>query len=152
MKVLCNLPQTTSLISQQQSKDQGRKCSFSSLCNIQVLYLTVTTQQSSFTLQVAAGKQLFIAEYGMIISPAQGPGWHSPRCSPVHWREEGSATSALSHQWRSSPGGLCLGQWSCSSHRTDPKWCQIVGIQRHTHPNNCRKPHAGVIMETCTGK
>ena len=50
------------------------KRSFSSLGNIQVLHYTVIAQQSSFTLQVAAGKQLFIAEWSMINSPVQGPG------------------------------------------------------------------------------
>lgn len=39
-----------------------RKLSVSSLCNTQVRYFTVTTQQSLFKVQVAAGKQLFTAE------------------------------------------------------------------------------------------
>lgn len=37
------------------------------------MYFTVTTEQSLSTQQVAASKQLFIAEWGMIISPVQGP-------------------------------------------------------------------------------
>jgi hypothetical protein len=35
---------------------------------------------------------------GAFISPAQGPGWCSPGCIWVLWREEDSATSALSHR------------------------------------------------------
>lgn len=36
--------------------------SLHSLCNTKVLYFTVTTEQSLFTLQVVAGQQLFIAQ------------------------------------------------------------------------------------------
>ena len=105
-----------------------------SLCNIQVLHFTLTTQQSSLGVQVSAGKQLLIAEEGMIISPAQGPGWRSPHCGSFPWREEGSATTARSHQWRWSPGELCSGQWRCSSHSTDPRQHQTVSMQMWTKP------------------
>lgn len=106
----------------------------SSLCDILVQHFTVTTQLSQF-----------IAECGMIILPVQGPRWHSPHCGPDPWREEGSATTAQFHRWRRSPGGLCLGRWSCSSHRTDPEWRQLFSIQTHTHPNNCTTTTCGFL-------
>lgn len=57
----------------------------------------------------------------MIISPDQGPGWHSPRCEPIPWRGVGSATTSLSRRWRCSLGGHCLDHWHCRSCSTDPK-------------------------------
>lgn len=85
-------------------------------------YIWLSTHSSHYnTQQVAAGKQLFKANCGILSLPAPGLGLHSLHCTPALWKEEGSATTALSHQWHWSLGGLCFDQWSCSNHRTDPE-------------------------------